>query len=765
MNLIKRAGAWCNGEVAYIAWDVGNEIKGCVGFMVTRVHETGEDAGQRRILPTWIAFTDQNNPNWNAQDSSVWPIQNFHWRDLTLRKSRDTTSVRPIDFKVHYEIVPVALADESQHVLPPSPTAPEKDASGQLSYEGPRHPLVAIGNPIETNTIDVTHTYGKSVKATFTNGILSTQNLIHQLESVHKGPPKAALKNAAVDQPAAKRTKAAAQKETHLLATLQVEIKDPKSEIRKFLMGDAYDFVSELINRARKEGGQVYLALYELSDPQLITLLVDAMKSKLIHIILTTAGSFNPNPKAKKGAKNGASKKKAAKTKKLQVVWDTENDEPRAQLHKAAGAQSNRVIDRMFNSSARIGHNKLAVYVKGDKPTAVMTGSTNWTQTGLCAQSNNCIIVEDEAIATDYFAYWNALKADNLKAPRVAYSVTAMVKGKSKKVSGAKPDSNKQGATIRANNQKPRQAHKISGGTAQAWFSPHTTQPTVPKKSPARPTDLKEIYARMDAAKKAIYFLVFLPGRSGINNIIGEAAAIEGAGKNDAAAQAIASAGAGAGNDGESTRFANKLNSIAAKKGRFVIGAISDPTALPNYVAPKKGEKKPPAKKGTIKLPPPAIWWPGGPGTQVAMVRAAAVRIPVGNLRPELLTAGHAIIHDKIIVIDPLDEKNCTLITGSHNLGYKASYCNDENFLIIQGNRDLAVSYAVHVLDLYEHYLMRARLEENIRKDIEDGKLTSYEEAAAHVVPHGLLSLTDTWQKGKLESKGPSTMSYFLANT
>jgi len=146
------------------------------------------------------------------------------------------------------------------------------------------------------------------------------------------------------------------------------------------------------------------------------------------------------------------------------------------------------------------------------------------------------------------------------------------------------------------------------------------------------------------------------------------------------------------------------------------------------------------------------------------MVRAAAVRTPFGNLRPELLTAGHAIIHDKIIVIDPLDKKNCTVITGSHNLGYKASYCNDENFLIIQGNQDLAVSYAVHVLDLYEHYLMRARLEEQIRKDIADGKLTSYEEAAADVVPHGLLSLTDTWQKGKLESKGPSTMSYFLAN-
>jgi phosphatidylserine/phosphatidylglycerophosphate/cardiolipin synthase-like enzyme len=757
MNLIKRAGAWCNGEVAYLAWDVEKQIKGCVGFMVTRVHETGKDAGKRRILPTWIAFTDQNNPNWNEQDSSVWPIQNFHWRDLTLRKSRDKTTVRPIDFKVHYEVVPVALADESQKALPPSATASAKDAHGQPSYLGPKHPLVAIGNPIKTNAINVTHTYGKNVKATFTNGILSTQNLIRQLESVKKGPPKKAIKDANSGTPA-ERAKAADQKENHLLKTLKEEIQRPGSDIRDFLMGDVYQFVTELIERARKERGQVYLALYELHDKELIKLLVDAMKSKLIHIILTTAGNLNPNPKAKKGDNNGGAKKKAAKAKKLPVVWDTENDDPRAQLHKAAGAEKDRVIDRMFNSSARIGHNKLAVYVKGGKPVAVMTGSTNWTETGLCAQSNNCIIVEDDAVAADYFAYWNALKNDKLAASRK--SVTVTVKGK--KVKGAEPNSNKQGATIRADNQKGRKEHKLSAGsTARVWFSPNTKQPTVPKKSPARPADLKEVYARMDAAKKAIYFLVFMPGRSGMNNIIGNAAAIEGAGKSDDATEAIANARAG--NDGESTRFAKKLTAIA-DKGRFVLGAISDPTAMPNYKAPKKGEKKPPVKKGAIKMPPPAIWWPGGPGTQVAMVRAAAVRIPFGNLRPELLTAGHAIIHDKIIVIDPLDEKNCTVITGSHNLGYKASYCNDENFLIIDGNRDLAASYAVHVLDLYEHYLMRARLEEKIRQDILDGKLTSYKEAAAKVVPHGLLSLTDTWQKDKLETKGPSSISYFLAN-
>jgi hypothetical protein len=76
----------------------------------------------------------------------------------------------------------------------------------------------------------------------------------------------------------------------------------------------------------------------------------------------------------------------------------------------------------MFNSTTRIGHNKFAVYVKDGTPTAVMTGSTNWTETGLCAQSNNCIIVEDEDIATDYFAYWNGLK-DDKQPPRKALTL------------------------------------------------------------------------------------------------------------------------------------------------------------------------------------------------------------------------------------------------------------------------------------------------------------------------------------------------------
>ena len=51
---------------------------------------------------------------------------------------------------------------------------------------------------------------------------------------------------------------------------------------------------------------------------------------------------------------------------------------------------------------------------------------------------------------------------------------------------------------------------------------------------------------------------------------------------------------------------------------------------------------------------------------------------------------------------------NCTVIFGSHNLGYKASYANDENLVIVRGNRALAEAYAVHVIDVWEHYRFRA---------------------------------------------------------
>ena len=77
-----------------------------------------------------------------------------------------------------------------------------------------------------------------------------------------------------------------------------------------------------------------------------------------------------------------------------------------------------------------------------------------------------------------------------------------------------------------------------------------------------------------------------------------------------------------------------------------------------------------------------------------------------GAWEAELQKYGFAIIHNKIVVIDPFSD-NCTVVTGSHNLGFRASHNNDENMVIIRGHRRLAEAYACHVLDVYDHYAWR----------------------------------------------------------
>jgi phosphatidylserine/phosphatidylglycerophosphate/cardiolipin synthase-like enzyme len=55
-----------------------------------------------------------------------------------------------------------------------------------------------------------------------------------------------------------------------------------------------------------------------------------------------------------------------------------------------------------------------------------------------------------------------------------------------------------------------------------------------------------------------------------------------------------------------------------------------------------------------------------------------------------------AIVHSKVIVADPFSDK-CAVITGSHNFSTSASEKNDENLVIVRGDKRLAQIYAVHV--------------------------------------------------------------------
>jgi hypothetical protein len=68
---------------------------------------------------------------------------------------------------------------------------------------------------------------------------------------------------------------------------------------------------------------------------------------------------------------------------------------------------------------------------------------------------------------------------------------------------------------------------------------------------------------------------------------------------------------------------------------------------------------------------------------------------------------GHAIIHSKVLIVDPFSD-DPTVVTGSHNFSISASQSNDENFVVIRGDRALAEAYAVNAESAWRHYAGRA---------------------------------------------------------
>jgi phosphatidylserine/phosphatidylglycerophosphate/cardiolipin synthase-like enzyme len=94
--------------------------------------------------------------------------------------------------------------------------------------------------------------------------------------------------------------------------------------------------------------------------------------------------------------------------------------------------------------------------------------------------------------------------------------------------------------------------------------------------------------------------------------------------------------------------------------------------------------------------------------TNMDVVLPAAIPQAFSAWEAELkqLPGTHAMVHSKAIVIDPFSD-HPVVITGSHNMGPKASGENDENLVIIEGNASLAEDYAVNILSVYNQYSWR----------------------------------------------------------
>lgn len=453
-----------------------------------------------------------------------------------------------------------------------------------VAMQGPEAnatPLPGVA-ALETAPVTPSPNYG-AVDAWFNRGILSTQSLVRTLKH-YGGASLAGLKKALADTHGSART--------HLAGQLQ-------------------DAVLSLLARRETEGGDCYAALYELTDDLLIRRL-EAAKGHL-HIILSN---------------NTGDAKKA---------YDAANHPARLRLKKS-GAE---LISRYLPESRSIGHNKFMVYVdKNGVPRAVLTGSTNWTASGLCTQNNNAVVVQSHDLATRYLNYWKALKADTTAwpIPKTAAAVKQL-----------------QAQGLRTADAKaPIEYPLVPHTKASMWPSPNTAH-FIPKAKkgdppPATPPDMQELFDACRHAKQAILVLVFQPGASGSSS---------------------------------SWTIIKELARVGLANPRlFIRGAISDEAEALEFEAGR-----------TLAM-------------NAEMVAPAGILKDFLPWQREIYKAGHAVVHDKIVVIDPFHAE-CLVATGSHNLGFKASYNNDENLLLVRGNQLLAQAYAAHVADVFEHYRWR----------------------------------------------------------
>jgi phosphatidylserine/phosphatidylglycerophosphate/cardiolipin synthase-like enzyme len=387
--------------------------------------------------------------------------------------------------------------------------------------------------------------------------------------------------------------------------------------IRVFLSGEVRTALLDLLDGVTQGDGEVYAALFELGDDELIQHLLPL--GGRAHLVLA-----NGSIEVKKDPQTHKALETAAEARKRD-----ENRAARKQLrqHGVDVQTKNR-----FVSPGALAHNKfLVVTDKKGKPVKVWTGSTNWTTTGLCTQLNNALLVEDATVAAAYLAQWQALRDAGSAHP------------------AALPDANQTPTDVGGN--KP--------GTVRS--SVHFTR--APQK-----VDLTELGAIVRTAKEGLLFLMFIPGATGV--------------------------------------LADVLKLAKAEPKLLVRGVVSE--------LPKGRQDEKTGKTTTVKVTIVGSASPNVDGSQTFDVvqpeghKHTAAWWAAETTHSQFLSGiGHAIIHSKVLIIDPFTN-DPTLVTGSHNFSNSASQNNDENFIVIRGDRALAQAYAVNAESAWRHYAHRA---------------------------------------------------------
>ena len=408
-----------------------------------------------------------------------------------------------------------------------------------------------------TDEITLNHEFAPNIEAYFNRGIVAAQWVSRRLGITDKDLKSKTLKNV---------------------------INQENDPFRNYLCGPLGARLFELLATAAEKNFDIFAALYELDDKQLENALVKC--GQHAHVILA----------------NGSVKRKG----------EDQNIEARTLLKSKIDLH-----DRMISPQA-LGHNKFMVICDSEKkPRRVWTGSLNWTDTGLCTQANNSVLIDDANLANEYRKQWDLLNKAGSETPR----------------------------TLKESNSLPRKS-VIHSTPVSLWFTPTIGQ-----------VDLNEAREIIGGAKQAILFLMFNPGPRDtlLNKIIEKAKA---------------------GNEGDHL---------------YIRGAINqDPSTTSNPLKLFQ-ESQTDKMEFDVVLP--------------ANVDSATEWF---SIEMKKLPGTCAMVHSKVVLVDPFGA-NPVLMTGSHNLGPKASGTNDENLLIIRDAPNLMGAYATNIMSIYNQYRWRFR--------------------------------------------------------
>lgn len=379
------------------------------------------------------------------------------------------------------------------------------------------------------------------------------------------------------------------------LRNFLTQLATPGFQARLYLSGDALHEILTFLGDADRRGSTIHAAIYEMNDQQL----VDALKpfGSRGHVLLG----------------NGSATKSTVAPDLL-----------------AAGLEvKHRDLSHTGASSPSV-HNKFVVESDAQgNASRVLTGSTNWTTTGLCTQLNNVLIVEDTIIAKRYFDQWGKLIAAGDNMP----------------------------ASLVTSNSSPTTSSNIT-----VYFAATNGQ-----------AEFKPVLDLIAGAKEGALFLMFMPGQSPLLGAL-----LDRSQQNDIYVRGVVS-----------TMMPSKNGDIVAVGGQVVKSgapaqSFHDNVELPVGISAKNEPS-----------------WED-------------IEFTVGQIHAAQMMA---IVHSKVIVIDPFSDQ-CAVITGSHNFSVSASQKNDENLVIVRGNKKLAQAYALHVNGVYDHYSWRAYLAGNGDPDL-----------------------------------------------